>query len=315
MTRRAGMLLRVAWCLVPLGMAFVPQDRFTLSVLAVAGAQALYVASWDLLAGISGQVSLGHALPFGGGAYAAAVVSGLGLLPPAAALIVGVLIGTALGALQGSLGARLHRISLALLTLAMAECAHALVGMLQISGPGGLLVGEEGGVPAIVFPAGEGAAARLAAAVLAVVLIGLLGGAHSRLGLATRTVRADARAAAASGIDVRRIRALAFVIAGGIAGLAGGLAASVAGQAVPSMLSLEPSLFALAVGALSGPGSIVGPAITAYAVSVAFQWVDLPETLRLMVYALVMIGAGLAGPGWAWLGDRLRTRPGGPHGA
>ncbi|HKV44964.1 MAG TPA: hypothetical protein VJT32_09885, partial [bacterium] len=165
---------RTAWCLLPLGIAFVARDHFTLSILAMASTQALYVVSWDILGGLSGQISLGHALPFGCGAYATALVSGWGLLPPAAAVAVGAVPGIAAGALQGALGARLPRIGLAILTLAMAECAHEIAGMLQIPGPGGLVVGEEAGVTAIVFPADETAAARLAAAALAVVAIGLL---------------------------------------------------------------------------------------------------------------------------------------------
>ncbi len=78
-------LWRVAWCLVPLGLAVMVRDRFTLSILAAASVQALYVASWDLVGGVSGQPTLGHALPMGAGAYLAAFLGGLGLVPfPAA---------------------------------------------------------------------------------------------------------------------------------------------------------------------------------------------------------------------------------------
>ena len=69
-------LWRAAWCLVPLGLAFAVQNRFTLSVLAIASTLALFVASWDLIGGTSGQPTLGHALPWGAGDYAAAFVAG-----------------------------------------------------------------------------------------------------------------------------------------------------------------------------------------------------------------------------------------------
>jgi branched-chain amino acid transport system permease protein len=287
---------RVIWCLVPVALTLVVQDRFALSVLALAGIQALFVASWDLVGGVSGQMSLGHALPFGGGAYAAALVSAWGLAAPPAVVASGVVAGGLLGALQGGAGARLHRLSLALVTLAMAECAHELSGMLRFRWPRGIIVGGEGGVPAILFPADEVGAARLVAVVLATSLVGLLWIANSKIGLAMRTVRADDRLAAASGIDVARVRLLAFVIAGALAGLAGGLTATTAGRAAPSMLSLEPSLSALAIAGIGGLGTILGPASVAYALTAILQWLDLPGTLRLTLYALLLIGTGLAAP-------------------
>lgn len=284
---------RVVWCLLPLALAFTVRDRFTLEVLALASTQALYVASWDLLAGLSGQVSLGHALPFGSGAYIAALALGGGRLPPAEAMVSAALAGAIAGALQGKLGAHLHRISLALLTLAMAECAHELSGMLRFAGPGGVIVGGDGGVPGVVFPPGEAQAARLTAAVLAAGLFGLLWIAHSKVGLAMRTVRADDRVAAVSGIDAAHVRVVAFALAGGIAGLAGGFTAALAGRASPSMLSVEPSLFALAVAGVGGLGTIIGPAGAAFALTAVLQWIDIGGPVRLALYAVLLIVVGL----------------------
>ncbi|HKV43303.1 MAG TPA: hypothetical protein VJT32_01295, partial [bacterium] len=114
--------------------------------------------------------------------------------------------------------------------------------------------------------------------------------------------------AAASGIDVVRIREVSFVIAGGLAGLAGGLTASLAGRAAPPMLSLEPSLFAIAAAGIGGPGSIVGPALTTYVGSVALQWFDLPTMARLALYALVLIGMELTAPRWNRRNGRRHLR-------
>lgn len=305
-------LLRLAGCLIPVAVAFAFNDRFTLSLLAFASMQALYVASWDLLGGVSGQTSLGHALPFGCGAYAAAFVSMWGVVPPPAALALGGLAGAAAGALQGALGARLRRVSLAVLTLATAEIAHEIAAMLELSGPGGILVGGEGGIPAVVFPPGEAGAARLVAAVLASALIALLWLGSTSLGLAMRTVRADDRLAAASGIDVARVRLLAFLVAGAAAGVAGAFTATVAGGASPAALALNASLFAVAITWVGGPGTIVGPALAAYAGSLALQWLGPPEMLRLVLSALVLIGAGLA-PGPGRHAGLLRMRLEGPR--
>lgn len=301
-------LWRVACCLAPLGLAFAAQDRFALSVLALAAAQALYVAGWDLVGGVSGQPTFGHALPFGAGAYVAAAVAGWRLAPLPIAIGCGVVAGGVAGAFQGGLGARLHRLSLALVTLGAAECVHEISGMFRIPWPGGTIAGGTSGIPMVVYPPDEAGAARLAAAVLAAGMLGLLWIERSSLGLAMRTVRADDRLAAASGIDVVRVRVLAFVIAGGVAGIAGGLTAGMVGGASPGMLSLEPSLFAVAIAGVAASGTILGPAAAAYAMTAALQWFDVPGALRLTLYALLLMLAALGPPAAAYLGGHRRAR-------
>jgi branched-chain amino acid transport system permease protein len=301
-------LRRAAWCLVPLGLAFAVQNRFTLSILAFASTQALYVASWDLVGVTSGQPTLGHALPWGTGAYVAAFVAGWGMAPLPIALAGGTLAGGLAGGLQGTVGARLSRLSLALVTLATAESAREISGMFRFLWPGGLVVGGDGGIPMAVYPADEASAARLAAVVLAVGIAGLLCVERSNLGLAMRIVRADDRLAAASGIDAARVRVLAFVIAGATAGIAGGLAAGIAGGASPVMLSLEPSLFSFAVASIAGPGTIVGPAAAAYAMAAGLQALGVPGTIRLALSALLLIGGGLGPKATASLRALRRPR-------
>lgn len=284
---------RVVWCLAPLGLAVTVRDRFTLTILAAASVQALYVASWDFVGNLSGRPTLGHALPMGTGAYLAAVLGGLAAVPFPAAIAGGALAGSLVGVLQGTLSARLDRLSLAVVTLVTAECAHEVSAMLQLPWPGGAIVGGEGGIPVAVSPSPEAAAARVAAALLAAGVIGLLWVKESGLGLAMRSVRDGGRLAAASGIDGARVGVLAFAIAGGAAGLCGSLAASLIGRASPDMLSLEPNLLPPAIASIAGPGTLVGPALTAYAATASLQWLDVPGPVRLTIYALLLIAAAL----------------------
>jgi branched-chain amino acid transport system permease protein len=287
----------LVWCLIPAWLAFAITDRFTDSVLALASVQALYAASWDLLGGVTGQLSLGHALHFGCGAYLTAILAGLLRVPPIPALTAAAGGGVLLGALQGMFARHLRPAFLALVTLALAECAHELSGMLQVPGPGGLGFGGEGGIPSPLFPADEFGAARLAAAALIAGVTGFVWVARSNLGLAMRTARADPQAAAISGIDVGRIRLIAFILSGAGAGFAGGLTAGFVGRASPSMLSLDMSLFAVAAAVLGRSGTILGPAAAAYLLTAALQWVELSTPLRLTLYGIILVAAGLAAPG------------------
>lgn len=298
-------LWRVAWCLVPLALAGTVHDRFALASLAAASVQALYVASWDFVANLGGRPSLGHALPMASGAYLAALLTGLDRVPFPAVIAGGALAGSLAGAIQGRLSATLNRLSVALVTLVTAECARELSAMLRLSWPGGLTVGGDSGVPATIFPPNEAAAARLAAVILASGLIALLWIRGSGFGLAMRTACAGPTLAAASGIDITRVRVLAFVVAGGVAGLCGGLTASLIGRASPEMLSLESSLLAPSIAGIAGPGTLVGPALTAYAVTALLQWLDVAGHVRLTFYGLLLIAAAL----WPRAVSSLKPRP------
>jgi branched-chain amino acid transport system permease protein len=301
------------WIIATIWVAYAVSDRFALSLLALGAVQALYAASWDLLGGVSGQVSLGHALPFGGGAYLAVLLarsqplSGTVLGGSAiVALVVGAAGGALLGALQGAVGRRLNPVFLALVTLATAEIAHELSEMLEISGPGGGVIfgGEMGVTSAFTMPS-ESGGARLASCLLAAGLVGLVWLSRSRLGLAMRAVRLDPRAAAASGIDGMRVRFVAFLVAGAIAGLAGALAAGLTGRAAPPMLALGTNFFVVIASGAGGSGTIVGPAAVAYFFTILLQWLDLPEAARVTLYSVLLIAVGLrfleaSAPGALW---------------
>src|SRR5258706_14329507 len=63
------------WILALLGLPLVYPDPYVLRILTMTCLFAILAASWDLLAGYTGQVNFGHALFFGAGAYASALSS------------------------------------------------------------------------------------------------------------------------------------------------------------------------------------------------------------------------------------------------
>ncbi len=292
----ASVRWRLALCLAPAALVFVVSDRFALSILALAGFQALYAVSWDLVGGLSGQPSLGHALPFGAGAYLVAVAAGT-RAPLWSALALGIVGGTLMGGFQGRVGRRLSPMFLVLVTFATAECAHELSRLLAAVDPsGGLAGGGEAGLLLPGFAPGESNAARLAAGSLGAGMVGLYWFSRSRFGLAMRLLRSDPWAAAAAGIDAARTRLVSFALAGAIAGFAGGLTAIETGRAVPPMFSVETSLFPVVASVIGGPGTFIGPALTAYLMAAGAQVMDLSGPAQLAVYSLLLIGAGLLSP-------------------
>ncbi len=65
----------LAWVLAVLLLPLVWPDPYVLRIVTLTCLFAIFAASWDLLAGYAGQVSFGHALFFGAGAYTSALAS------------------------------------------------------------------------------------------------------------------------------------------------------------------------------------------------------------------------------------------------
>lgn len=118
--------------------------------------------------------------------------------------------------------------------------------------------------------------ALLAAGMLAVVLPLLFRLYRSSFGLALQTLRDDERTAQAMGLDTQSLALQAFILAGGIAGLAGGLYAGYVTYIDPTSFSLRESIFLVTLLMLGGGGNIQGPFIGAVVM------ISLPEALRFL---------------------------------
>ncbi len=120
---------------------------------------------------------------------------------------------------------------------------------------------------------------------------------RSSLGRAMISVREDEFAAQAMGVNVARVKVLAFMIAAFFAGMAGGLFAHEAGALIrPVDAGFLRSLDYVLMTVLGGRGSISGVMLAAIILT------SLPEALRdfeqyrLIVYALLLIGMMLLRP-------------------
>lgn len=120
---------------------------------------------------------------------------------------------------------------------------------------------------------------------------------RSSLGRAMIAVREDEFAAQAMGVNVARIKVLAFMIAAFFAGAAGGLYAHEKGNAIsPEAAGFQLSFTYVLMTVLGGRGSISGVMLAAIVLTI------LPEALRefdqwrLIVYALLLIAMMLLRP-------------------
>jgi branched-chain amino acid transport system permease protein len=237
----------------------------------------LAASALNIALGFGGLISLGHAAFYGVGAYAAGILTThaaegtlfLGLIPGSDQLLVNM--GAALlasglaAAIIGALALRTSGIQFIMITLAFAQMLFFFfVALKAYGGDDGLSLRRRNQL--------FGLNMRDDATFFYVTLIVLLAWfgicarpLHSRFGLILGGIRQSERRMQAVGVDTFRYRWLAFVISGMGAGLAGALMANLGRFVSPDMMHWTTSGELLIMNVLGGAGTILGPAIGAFA--------------------------------------------------
>lgn len=226
---------------------------------------ALFALSYNVLLGYGGLVSFGHAAYFAIGAYGVAIL-GTTLGWPFALAMLGALFLSAIAALAiGYFCVRLTAIYFAMLTLAFAQLVWAIAFKWR-----DVTQGDTGFI-GIVLPDFLKVPTALYYFVLAVAAAAgfvLWRIAHSAFGRALVATRENQIRAEFIGIDVRRLRLIAFVIAGLFAGLAGALFTVYNRSVFPDFAWWTKSAEVLIMTVLGGMHSFFGPVIGAAALIV-----------------------------------------------
>ena len=278
------------------------------------------LAGLTVLAGSSGQISLGHGAFMAVGAYTVAKLSNAGwaLIPELAASVVVTLI---VGIFVGMAASRLRGPYLAGATLAFAVGLPALADKFPtfLGGENGLTINPP------TPPASLGASfplerwqAWIACAGALVVLFVFYNVTRSAIGRSLRAVRDDEIAASLAGLRVGRRQTLAFTLSAAAAGLGGGLLAVVSGTVAPGAFPLQLSLTLLAGVVIGGLGSLVGAVWGAALLVFLPNWTNdlassfslstnVSHNLPIAIYGLVLIGAMLAWPSGIQGGVRAIT--------
>lgn len=257
------------------------QGHFAPRIFALAGLYVTLAVSLNLINGITGQFSIGHAAFYQVGAYTAGFLSVrfFGSQPLQAPVWLGVMVvAGAIGAgiaglLVGLPSLRLRGDYLAIVTLGFGEIIRILVQNLEVLG-GSYGMNVEPKMQFIWAP-------WLLAFLCIAVCRNLLRTAH---GLPFLAVREDEIAAGAMGVNVTRVKVTAFIVGSAFAGGAGALLAHSEGFITPGLFPMDLSFIVLTMVVLGGSGSITGSVLAALLLFL------LPEQLRNVQ---PLTGAGL----------------------
>ncbi|CAN5380134.1 branched-chain amino acid ABC transporter permease [soil metagenome] len=268
---------------------------------------ALFVLSLDLVVGIAGLATLGHAALFGAGAYAAGIFA-LQVHPdPLIGLLVGIGGGAALALASGAFLLRYQGFTFLMLTVAVSQILLSLAQKARAwtggdDGLSGFVMGPLLG--RFEFDLEGRVAAFYALAVLVVLFYVARRLVDSPFGVAVRGIHENRARMAALGTPVFARLLVLYTVAGAIAGAAGALSAQtnavVGMDSLSFALSAEVLVMLILGGAGRLTGAIVGAAVftllhhTAASIN-PYHWLFVVGALLMLV---VLVSPAKA---WRWV--------------
>jgi branched-chain amino acid transport system permease protein len=263
------MIRRLLWPLVltalviayPLLFSSPFQQRLGALVLLYA----IAASAWNIIGGYAGQVSVGHVVFFGCGAYAAMGAYAHFGLSPMVGIPAGIAFAVAIAAIIGTPTLRLSGHYFSMATIAVAELVRLVVTNTEYLGAAVGLSGPT--VPRNIFDLSFISALPyyyLFLGVLAVTLAITWWMTNSRMGFYLRAIKDSERAARSLGAPAARTKLYAFMLSAGLTAVAGALYAMMFGFVDPeSGLGILISVKILIMAALGGAGLLFGPLVGA----------------------------------------------------
>jgi ABC-type branched-subunit amino acid transport system ATPase component/ABC-type branched-subunit amino acid transport system permease subunit len=331
----------VAWLVLAAAAAAVPlvtANTYYLYLAMTIGIFVVVAGGLNVLAGLTGQISLGHAGLYAIGAYTAALGAtrlGLGFWT---ALPLAVAVTAVIGAAVALAALRLSGPYLAMVTIAFGIIVESgLVEWVALTGgPGGIFDIPK---PRLLgSPLALGRYYWLVAAAAALTLVLTRNLARSAWGRALVAVKNSELAAESLGLSAYGVRTLAFTLSAAFAGAGGALFAFLNGYLSPDSFTLQTSILFLLIVLFGGLGTIAGPLVGSIALVLLPELIRAFTDYRLLLYGSLLllsvyflprglvgafartrgIGPAAAGAGGAAggpLGPRPGRGPGGPPAA
>jgi branched-chain amino acid transport system permease protein len=283
-------MLAVA-CIFP----FVFSSPFMVNFGVLALFYAFIGQSWNIAGGFAGQLSFGHVVFFGAGAYASTILQVRFGINPWIGLPVSAVAGGLVGWLIGYLSFRagLRGSYFALITLAFAEMLRIIANSVEITGGGlGLLIPAKPSVANFQFP--ERIGFYFVILVLVTVSIAIaIWLKHSRFGAQLAAIRENEDAARALGINVFSEKLKILILSGALGGMGGCFFSQYFLYIDPIIVfGVDKSVEMLLVSMIGGAGTVYGPLIGAVllaAISDTARVVTNIQGLSLVIYGGLLV--------------------------
>lgn len=256
---------------------------YGLGLLIGAATYVTLASAWALFSGQTHYTSLATVAFYGTGAYTVAVLNEV--LPYAAVLLVAGLIGGAMALVVGLSTLRLRGVYFVIFSFGLAELIRQVITWYEVN-----VTGTLGRYIFLDVTTRQIYWQMLALGAMTIALTAWIN--RNRLGMALRVIGDDETVAAHSGINLARVKLIAFVLSAVILTLAGAITS-------PRYVYVEPSIvfnptvsfLTVIMALLGGANRLWGPALGAVPLFLVFEFlsVNFPDTYPIFL-GLLFIG-------------------------
>ncbi len=256
-------------------------DPYILQILVNIGIAIILALGLNLITGITGQLSLGHAAFMSIGAFSGAILTIKLGLPFSLNIVASGLIAAFSGIIIGFPTLRLSGDYLAIATIGFAEIIKVIFLNLDITNRA---LGLSVPLPhtPVPLPFYVWFVAILSIAAVSAIQ-------NSRFGRALQAIREDEIAAEAMGINATRYKIQAFAIGAFFAGVGGAFYAHFIAYINPSDFAFLKSVDILNMVVLGGLGSVPGTVLGASILTIAPEFLRFMQQYRMLVYGALLV--------------------------
>ena len=244
------------------------------------GINIILALSLNLIIGVCGQFSLGHAGFMCIGAYSSAIITKM--IPNHMGLLVAILVGAVISSIAALIIAlptlRLRGDYLAIATLGFSEIIRIFVLNMKITnGASGI-----GNIPKLT----NFSIVYIAIVITLIVIVNFV---RSAQGRACISIREDEIASESMGVNTTKYKTIAFVIGAIIASMAGVLYASYYYSIKPDTFNFSKSIDILVIVVFGGMGSMTGSVLSGILLGLINFFLQSFAELRMILYSIIII--------------------------
>ncbi len=290
MDDRSHKIAYAVFALVVILLGWRVDNQYYLQLMIFIGLNTLLALSLNMLMGYAGQISLGHAAFYGIGAYVTAVLTTTYQVAPILALPAAVGSAMLIAWFVGIPTLRLSGYYLGMGTLGFGMIVHIVFR--EWSSVTGGASGFVGIPPLEIGPVVFASGKNYFFLVWAVVLLCLIMCRRiidSRVGRALRSIHDGEKAAAAVGVDTKKLKLQVFVLSAGMAALAGFLYAHLVYFISPGTFSFVASIRIVTMVVIGGMASIWGALLGASLLTLLPEWLHAFSEFEMVVYGLILM--------------------------
>ncbi|MFP3998822.1 MAG: branched-chain amino acid ABC transporter permease [Desulfobacterales bacterium] len=290
MDGRSQKILYLVFVLAVIFIGLAVKNAYYLQMLIFIGLNTLLALSLNMLMGYAGQISLGHAAFYGIGAYVTAVLTATYQIAPLLSLPVAVGAAMIVAWIVGVPTLRLTGYYLGMGTLGFGMIVHIVLR--EWSSVTGGASGFVGIPPLTAGPLIFDSERHYFFLVWAVVLLAIIMCRRiidSRIGRALRAIHDGEMAAAAVGVNTKKLKLQIFILSAGMAALAGFLYAHLIYFISPGTFGFLASIRIVTMVVIGGMASIWGSLFGASLLTLLPEWLHAFSEFEMVVYGLILM--------------------------